>query len=276
MGAGIGRAISARAHELGADLVGFVPAHLLRESPSRRTAAVRSGADSSQISRITDLEHSPYDIGDGWSAVVIALSHPANRPEMDWFTSSGNTPGNASLIKTTSGLAAWLERDQGCRTIPLHYYVEKGGIYLKDAAVDAGLGSIGRNNLLVTPDFGPRVRLRALMVNAVLTGTGPIEYDPCAGCAQHCRRACPQLAFVDDSNDPSNDGAVRLPGRDDSYLRARCLVQMDREWAALGSDAQDATTLGMDAEAGSATGEHVVKHCRLCELACPAGSTSCA
>lgn len=275
MGAGIGAALSARARELGADLVGFVPSQHLRKSPSRHTEGARFGASGLDLGHINNLEHSPYDLGDGWTAVVIAVSHPASRPELDWFKSSGNTPGNANLIRITRELATWLEHAEHRSTIPLHYYVEKGGIYLKDAAVHAGLGCVGMNNLLVTPEFGPRVRLRALMVNANLEGTGPIDFDPCRNCVQYCRSVCPQGAFADDSNDSSDDGAIQLPGRDDSYVRARCLVQMDGEWAALGSDAQDTTTLGMDDEVGCAAAEHVVKHCRLCELACPAGSTSC-
>jgi len=34
-----------------------------------------------------------------------------------------------------------------------------GDVSLRHAAVAAGLGVVGRNNLLVTPEFGPRVRL---------------------------------------------------------------------------------------------------------------------
>ena len=80
---------------------------------------------------------------------------------------------------------------------PLPYHVEKGGIFLKDAAMLAGLGIIGANNLLITPQFGPRVRLRALFLDCELAApTGPLNFSPCDGCNQPCWEACPQQAFV--------------------------------------------------------------------------------
>jgi len=50
---------------------------------------------------------------------------------------------------------------------------------LKDAAVLAGLGCIGKNNLLLTPEYGSRVRLRAFTIDLVLPSTGPLPFDPC-------------------------------------------------------------------------------------------------
>ena len=75
------------------------------------------------------------------------------------------------------------------------YHVEKGGIFLKDAAVIAGLGCIGKNNILVTPDYGPRIRLRAMLPDEEISPTGSNDFDPCSGCDAPCRQACPQNAF---------------------------------------------------------------------------------
>jgi epoxyqueuosine reductase len=96
----------------------------------------------------------------------------------------------------------------------LPYHVEKGGIFLKDAAVLAGLGTIGMNNLLITPEFGPRVRLRALFLDAELAPTGPTDFAPCAGCDMPCRSACPQEAF-----------------KSGSYRKALCSEQMKTDEA---------------------------------------------
>jgi epoxyqueuosine reductase len=46
-------------------------------------------------------------------------------------------------------LADWLFRTHKVRAQSLPYHVEKGGVYLKDAAVYAGLGVVGKNNLLL-------------------------------------------------------------------------------------------------------------------------------
>ncbi|CAB1081528.1 hypothetical protein D1AOALGA4SA_9178 [Olavius algarvensis Delta 1 endosymbiont] len=51
--------------------------------------------------------------------------------------------------------------------------MERGGIFFKDSGVLAGLGSIGKNNLLVTPEYGPRIRVWPLLFDAELKPTGP-------------------------------------------------------------------------------------------------------
>jgi len=61
----------------------------------------------------------------------------------------------------------------------------------RHAAVAAGLGEFGLNNLLLTPQFGPRQRLVSIITVAPLTAD-PIRTDPiclgekCALCVKHC------------------------------------------------------------------------------------------
>jgi len=69
------------------------------------------------------------------------------------------------------------------------------GIYLKDAGVLAGLGIIGKNNLLTTEKYGPRIRLRAVNTNVSLKPDPIIEsLDYCREC-NICVDACPADAF---------------------------------------------------------------------------------
>jgi epoxyqueuosine reductase len=102
-------------------------------------------------------------------------------------------------------------------------------LYLKDAAVFAGLGCIGRNNLLVSPDHGPRIRLRALLLDAGLEQTGLIEFDPCPGCDEPCRDACPEQAFERRVLSAAEAATDALPARDGTYSRSRCFVEMGRD-----------------------------------------------
>jgi epoxyqueuosine reductase len=137
----------------------------------------------------------------------------------------------------------------------LHYYVEKGGVFLKDAAVLAGLGCIGKNNMLVTPAYGPRIRLRALFLGAKLDSTGPVPFDPCADCKVYCRRVCPEKAMDEKAAVfGSFDPAAALPGRDGAYDRERCNVRMEKDIAK-----------------STAAGQEPIKYCRRCEFACPVG-----
>jgi len=71
----------------------------------------------------------------------------------------------------------------------------KPGLYLKDAAALAGIGPIGKNNLLIAKKFGPQVRLRALVTEAVLSYGTPIhESSYCKNC-NICVDSCPSGAL---------------------------------------------------------------------------------
>jgi epoxyqueuosine reductase len=61
---------------------------------------------------------------------------------------------------------------------------------LRHIAYEAGLGSIGKSRLLVTPEFGPRVRLGAIVTDAPLTAGKRFEKDFCTDC-DLCIEACP-------------------------------------------------------------------------------------
>lgn len=64
----------------------------------------------------------------------------------------------------------------------------------KHAAVLAGLGTMGRNSLLITPEFGPRVRLACLLTEAPLEETPTIQKDLCVSC-NTCISVCPAQAI---------------------------------------------------------------------------------
>ncbi|HJX23945.1 MAG TPA: hypothetical protein VJ574_06035 [Candidatus Bathyarchaeia archaeon] len=65
----------------------------------------------------------------------------------------------------------------------------QGSIPLKYAAQMAGLGVVGKNSLLITPQYGPRVRLAAIITNAQLTPDKPLNKDLCGKCTV-CEKVC--------------------------------------------------------------------------------------
>lgn len=69
-----------------------------------------------------------------------------------------------------------------------------GRISLRHAAQLAGLGRIGRNAMLVTPEFGPRVQLGAILTDADLPPSAMLEQSPCNAC-DLCLRECPGNAL---------------------------------------------------------------------------------
>jgi len=69
------------------------------------------------------------------------------------------------------------------------------GLFLKDSAALAGMGPIGKNNLLITKQFGSQVRLRALVTNVLLKHGTPIyESNYCSEC-NICITTCPADAL---------------------------------------------------------------------------------
>ena len=67
-------------------------------------------------------------------------------------------------------------------------------IPLKTAAVRCGLGCQGKNTLLITPDYGPRVRLVSVLTTAELEIDEPYKEDLCRDC-EKCVVACPTRAL---------------------------------------------------------------------------------
>jgi epoxyqueuosine reductase len=235
-----GRTIIAKARELGASLAGIAAIDDLRASDS-----------------YTIYDEAPYYdeyTGVEWndahrSMLVFALAHPPSEPVLDWWSLKipGFTPGNRVLRKLSRRIRVWMGEELGIQALSLPYQIEYGGAFLKDASVLAGLGVIGKNNLLITPEYGPNVRLRGIFIEAELSPTGPLDFDPCSGCDMPCRAACPRSAF---------DGG--------SFERARCKEEMDQNDA--DAEMLEGSVIGIEEES------EVIVYCRKCELACPLGA----
>jgi epoxyqueuosine reductase len=180
------------------------------------------------------------------SVLVWALVHPASEPALDWWSMKvpGFTPGNGVMRMQSRKLRIWLGEELGIKALSLPYQIEFGGAFLKDSAHLAGLGVIGKNNLLVTPEFGTRVRLRGIFIEAELEPTGPLDFEPCNGCDLPCHRACPRDAF-----------------RSGVFERALCKIENDKSEAE--AEILEGSIMGIDEPS------EVTKPCRNCEFACP-------
>lgn len=78
----------------------------------------------------------------------------------------------------------------------------KGGLSLKHCARDAGLGEIGDNGLLLSPRYGVRLGLGAVLTDLPIPAAAP-SGDPvrlCTHCGL-CRKACPVNALTGDGID---------------------------------------------------------------------------
>jgi epoxyqueuosine reductase len=275
-----------KANSLGASAAGVADVDPLKTSPSHRISPkIGMGLEMRWQDAPDDVVPAEVDWpADAVSAVVIGVAHPVDRPELDWYDGKG-TPGNRALIRIVKELSYWLKDSFAFTTCRPPYFIESGGVFMKDAAVLAGLGSIGKNNLVITPRYGPRVRWRVLLLDHAAEATGLVEYHPCDGCDERCRKACPVGAFDETAYDASALGQSQLPGTDGTYDRITCNCKMaqdvedavralakseeNRKDLASMMNAFEEAVMALPPAGGEV--RYGVKYCRRCELSCPVG-----
>ena len=257
------QAVLTQARDLGADIAGIVAMDRVLAGPSYAVQPFMPAWDGTYAGRKLAAKPRQGPSFMPASVVVIGLAHPPTKPELDWWQAHipSRTQGNVKLAEITNGLARWLESKHGLAARDLHYYVEHGGVYLKDAATLAGLGVVGRNNLFLSWELGPRVRLRAVAVAEELTPGELLDWDPCADCSAPCRQACPQEALDGNRAGWPQGAPMTLPGRDGAYIREVCSRQMKVDFA----EGREIAVPGRERPS------KLVHYCRRCELACPVG-----
>ncbi len=170
--------------------------------------AFQSGAS---LVGIADLNG--YEVGlvrelqeGGWKRAVV-MAQQLSRGILETVT-GGPTPlyaGHYTLVNQKLDMIA-LEvasflQDMGWRALPVPASAivseETLSSYLshRAAAAAAGLGWIGKSQLLVTPQYGPRVRLVTVLTDAPLKPGRPMQ-ERCGKCTR-CIEACPVGAIKD-------------------------------------------------------------------------------
>jgi epoxyqueuosine reductase len=243
----IEKSIVEKAKELGASLAGIAKIEDLKASKSYEAYAKKPFYEEYDRESANYFEFEGVQWNEEHKSVLVwALVHPASEPSLDWWSMKvpGFTPGNRVMRSQSKKLRVWLGEELGINALSLPYQIEFGGAFLKDSAALAGLGVIGKHNLLVTPEFGTRIRLRGIFMEAELEPTGPLDFDPCSGCDMPCHKVCPRDAF-----------------RSGAFERALCKLENDQREA--DAEILKGSIMGIDEPS------EVNKPCRFCELACP-------
>lgn len=202
-------------------------------------ASVAGQVSLADLRQSQALKGSAFEGGTSGFFILLGYSHPQSEPDLDDWGGPYGTEGNRRLMEISQALCRELPRKFAWRAKDVPYGLDKGGIRLKEAAVLSGIGCFGRNNLLITREFGPRLRLRAVAVEGDFDGHGQPVMDLCKNCAAPCLRSCPQGAF-----DLGN------------YERGKCAIQM--AWD--------------EGHPVMKSGGPRVVYCRRCEMTCIAGS----
>lgn len=166
---------------------------------------------------------SPYSfLKDAKSILSLCLSYPKGAfgySGEDFYvivSSFGNTRKllNDRLNELALSLAAFLE-EKGYKAVPLPSVLPVDERRWTSCMVSnryigqlAGLGGIGRNNFLLTPEWGPRVELTSVITNAPMRPDGPklaekIYRENCEDCFK-CVEACRSQALDRKKEPPYN------------------------------------------------------------------------
>lgn len=159
----------------------------------------REGADLVGIARMDGVENCPYLRG---VAVAVVLPKPVildlqQAPTEEYFRLYHQLNQKLNRIVLAgeaflrqAGYRAWAQTTDRVETGPDH----RSPLPHKTIAARAGLGWIGKNCLLVTPQYGPAVRLSSLLTDAPLTYGQPILESRCGDCGL-CVGSCPAGAL---------------------------------------------------------------------------------
>jgi epoxyqueuosine reductase QueG len=182
--------------------------------------SMKLGADLFGVASVTALNdapqgHRPLDILPEASSIAV-LAMKMLDAQVDILPVEGEFFGVSSrqdmyrghnyfvsqeLDRVGFALARFLEK-KGFRAY--HQMASTGGtdqrflmglLSLKHIAVQAGLGVLGQNSLLLTRQFGPRVRLTAIVTDADIQPDTTMEENFCESCGNNCISSCPAKAL---------------------------------------------------------------------------------
>jgi reductive dehalogenase len=140
------------------------------------------------------------------SVIVLAfeMDHESVKASPTMLGDAATMDGYSKMAITAGALAKFL-MSLGYNAIPCG---NNTGLSVP-MAIDAGLGELGRQGILITPQYGPRVRLAKVITDLPMAYDEPIRFgvkEFCDVCGK-CAKACPVQAI---SHGPQDDKAINL------------------------------------------------------------------
>lgn len=135
-------------------------------------------------------EHAPVEIPEECKyaiAIAVEMDHEAFKCSPNYIMGAATGLGYSEEA-IRAGLVAQFIRALGYKALP----TANDTSCSVPVAIDAGLGELSRSGFLITPEFGPRVRISKVFTDLPLVPDEPIEFGVwdfcrvCGKCADHC------------------------------------------------------------------------------------------
>ena len=163
------------------------------------------------------MEEAPVEIPEDYKyaiAIAVEMDYKGIMASPTWIGGAATGLGY-SRTAFTAGLLAQYIRGLGWKAIPMGNDTSLS----IPIAIDAGLGELSRAGIMITREFGPRVRISKVFTDLPLVPDKPVEFgvwDFCMKCGK-CAENCPGQAIEhgepgeDVHNISNNRGLYRWP-----------------------------------------------------------------
>jgi len=199
--------------------------------------AHEAGADLVGVTDHTHMQGETEFLGPDYRVIMMGLKIPqtaiadGKEKQVALTLEQLNLEVNQIALEVTR-----LLEDEGWKALPLlkvayAFHPPKEWDKIRDfpykrAAMAAGLGAPGKSQLLLTPQFGPRVRFVAVVTTAPLVPGKPFEGELCIEDCTMCIEACPEGALKPDGSLDRQKCWERVSSMEERYGYAICALCM--------------------------------------------------
>ncbi len=174
------------------------------EPTTPEVLAGQLGLDAAGFNLVGSLTIARYDslvseawreVGRGASARSALVVASGGRALFHAFSASPESTLSVDPVDTyTRRVVDGAAHSLGGAARAVYAFEKRGGVYADFIALAqaSGLGAPGRLGLLLHPEFGPWLSIRAILLSeAEFPETPPlVDYAPCTGCSAPCAVAC--------------------------------------------------------------------------------------